>query len=170
MYIKIEKDIDGDKITAEYFESNFNYSSKPQKISDILWGTITTPFYIARRKIKDIYWEVRYGFQRMFKGYDSIDVIETYQQFIDRYTKILTQFKESKMSHPGTLTKEEWDNIIDQMLYHLYYMDENNVDKELSKDVSDNLIPTLRISYEIMEKHKDEFFKLFSEWFYHLWS
>ena len=170
MNIKIEKEIGGDKIMAEYFESNFNYSSsKPKKISDIR-DIITTPFYIAKRKIKDAYWEVRYGFQRMFKGYDSVDIIETYQQFIDRYTKILTQFKESNMGNPGTLTEEEWDNIIDQMLYHLYYMDEDNVNKELSKDVQENLILTTKTSYEIMEKHKDEFFKLFSEWFYHLWS
>ena len=170
MNVKIEKEIGGEKILAEYFESKFNFTSNKQnKLSDII-DTITTPFYIARRKIKNAYWEVRYGFQRMFKGYDSVDIIETYAQFIDRYTKILIQFKESKMGHPAMLTKEEWDNIIDQMLYHLYYMDENNVDKELSKDIPDNLIPTLHTSCEIMEKHKDEFFKLWSEWFYHLWS
>ena len=155
---------------AEYFESKFNFpSGKQSKLSNII-DVITTPFYIARRKIKDIYWEVRYGFQRMFKGYDSVDIIETYSQFIDRYTKILTQFKESKMSYPAMLTEEEWNDIIDKMLHHLYFMDENNVNKELEKDVPENLIPTIKTSYEIMEKHKDEFFKLWSEWFYHLWS
>ena len=74
------------------------------------------------------------------------------------------------MGHPGFMTEKEWDSILDKMIYHLYYMDECNIDNEIMKQVPDNWIPTLRCTNEIMEKHKGEFFKLFSEYFYHLYS
>lgn len=170
IYHKKEVEIAGKKITAKYFESRFNYSpTKRNKFSD-LWFNITLPFYRLKRKIRDIYWEIRYGFQRMFKGYDYVDTFETYAKFIDRYYKILKDYRENLHSHPGTMNEHQWNAIIDKMLLHLYYMDENHVDEELCKDAPDNWIVTLDTSYSIMEHHKNEFFKLFSEHFYDLWD
>ena len=56
------------------------------------------------------------------------------------------------------------------MILHLYWMDENNVIKELEKDVPENWSLSLKTTQEIMDKHKNEFFKLFSEYFYCLWD
>ena len=122
------------------------------------------------RRAKHICWEIQYGFQRMFKGYDSVDAFDTGNKFVKRYTKILTQYKNTHYGYPSYMTEEEWDNIIDEMLYHLRYMDEEIVDKELTKDVPDGWIPTVITTGRIMEKHKDEFFALFSKYFYQLWD
>jgi enoyl-[acyl-carrier-protein] reductase (NADH) len=65
---------------------------------------------------------------------------------------------------------EEWDNVIDEMLYHLHYMDEENVIKELEKDVPDEWNASHIVVHEIMNKHKEEFFILFSKYFYDLWD
>lgn len=135
-----------------------------------LWDKITIPFFRARGWLREVYWKVRYGFQRMFKGYDSEDTFETFAKFIERYTKILTEYRKYHVGYVGTMTNEEWEAIVDEMLYHLHYMDERNVEEELERDVPKDWSPSQRNIYEIMEKHKDEFFKLFSEYFYNLWD
>lgn len=156
---------------AEYFIFDYNWwPPKSTKWYCKLWNTITTPYYKARWKIKEAYWEVRYGFERMFKGYDSVDTFETFAKFIDRYTKILTDLRKCHYGYPGTITEEEWDNVLDEMIYHLYYMDEEHVTAELEKDVPDNWTVSGKTVSNIMDKHKNEFFKLFSEYFYHLWD
>ena len=157
-----------DTIEAEYFIFERNLGLNEPKWT--LWDKITIPFYRVKRWIRDIYWQVRYGFQRMFKGYDSVDTFETFAKFIERYTKILTEYRKNHVGYVGTMTNEEWEAIIDEMLYHLHYMDENNVDKELSRDVPDNWNASLKTINNIINKHKDEFFKLFSEYFYNLWD
>lgn len=124
----------------------------------------------AKRKIKHYYFRIRYGFERMFKGYDSEDIFEMYAGFVERYTKIFTRYKKTHCGYPDMMTEEEWENIIDEMLYHLHYMDENNVDNELQKGVPDDWIPTTQTTDIIMGKHKDEFFTLFSKYFYNLWD
>jgi hypothetical protein len=60
------------------------------------------------------------------------------------------------------MTEEEWDAVIDEMLYHLKYMDEKTVTEELEKDVPDNWFASHKTVYDILEKHKDAFFELFS--------
>lgn len=135
-----------------------------------LWDVITTPYYKAKWKVKEVYWNCRYGFERMFKGYDSVDTFETFAKFIERYTKILTEYRKTHIGYVGTMTEEEWDGIIDEMLYHLKYMDEETVTEELEKDVPDDWTASAITVYEVMDKHKDAFFKLFSEYFYNLWD
>lgn len=157
---------------AEYFTFDHFDWWKPKKMKwfEKAWDVITTPYYKAKWHIREIYWEVRYGFERMFKGYDSVDTFETFAKFIERYTKILTDYRKHHVGYVGTMTNEEWETIIDEMLYHLYYMDEEHVTEELEKDVPDNWSASNKTTYEILEKHKNEFFKLFSEYFYNLWD
>ena len=157
-----------DTIEAEYF--TFDRGLGLNEPDWTMWDKITLPFYRAKRWIKDTYWEVRYGFQRMFKGYDSVDTFETFAKFTERYNKILTDYRNHHWGYPGTMTVEEWDAIVDEMIYHLHYMDEENVIEELEKDVPNDWNASGKTVSEIMDKHKDEFFKLFSEYFYHLWD
>lgn len=165
-----------DTIEAEYLTFVHSDWWKPDeaktfndKLEDF-WDVITTPFWRVKRWIKDAYWEVRCGFQRMFKGYDSVDTFETFAKFIERYTKILTEYRKYHVGYVATMTNEEWEAIVDEMLYHLHYMDEQNVEEELERDVPKDWNPSQRNIDEIMERHKDEFFKLFSEYFYNLWD
>lgn len=160
--------IDGEEIQAEYFE--FKYENDSFNNSINLWDRITLPFYRIKNKLKDVYWKVRYGFQRMFKGYDYIDIFDTHSKFVERYSKILTELRKDICGHPVNLTEEEWDNIIGDMIRHLYYMDEWNVIEELTKDTPKSWVVSGKTIDEIMEKHKNKFFKLFSEYFYNLWN
>lgn len=161
-----EAQVGKDTIEAKYFKSSFNFT--PIKWST--WDKITIPFYRAGRIIRDTYWNIRYGFQRMFKGYDSVDIFDTFAKFIERYTKILTELKKCRCSYPCDMTEEEWDNIIDEMLYHLHYMDEENIIEELEKSIPEGWIPSWETTGKIMDEHKEKFFELFSKYFYNLWD
>lgn len=159
--------IAGETITAEYFENEFSLRSPKNRTSD-LWYIITLPFFRLKIKVIAFYWDIRYGIQRMFKGYDNVDTFSLCYKFMDRYYKILTEYKKNMRGYPGRITEEEWKDIIDKMIFHLYYMDDDRIDEELMKDVPDSWIPTWKTTGEIMEYHKTEFFKLFSEYFYDL--
>lgn len=155
-----------DKVEAEYLE--FEHTDLGIDLN--LWDKITLPFYRAKYKVKDAYWKIRYGFQRMFKGYDNVDTFDTFSRFVDRYKNIIKELRDNHYGYPATITNEDWDNILDTMLYHLHYMDENNVIDELEKDVPDNWSVSLKTVNEVMDKHKNGFFALFSEYFYNLWD
>lgn len=161
-----------DVIEAEYyiFDHSSFWEPKEMKWFEKIWDVITTPYYKAKWWLKETYWEVRYGFERMFKGYDSVDTFETFAKFIERYTKILTEYRKTHIGYVWDMSEEEWDNIIDEMLYHLHYMDEETVAAELEKDVPDNWNVSAKTVSDILDKHKDEFFKLFSKYFYNLWD
>lgn len=161
---------------VEYIVLEYSDWWKPREIKTFkdrlekIWDVITTPYYKAKWKVKEVYWNCRYGFERMFKGYDSVDTFETFAKFIERYTKILTEYRKTHIGYVGTMTNEEWEAIIDEMLYHLYYMDEWHVIDELEKGVPDNWSVSAKLVSEVLDKHKDAFFKLFSEYFYNLWD
>ena len=161
-----------DTIEAEYFSFDNSdwWGSKKKNWLEKTWDAITIPYYRVKWKIKEAYWEVRYGFERMFKGYDSVDTFETFAKFVERYGKILKELRNCHYGHPCELTEEKWNEILDEMIYHLYYMDEWHIIDELEKDVPDNWSAGMQTIYEIMDKHKNEFFKLFSEYFYNLWD
>lgn len=154
-------------------ESDWWKSDKPKTFKDKLekiWDTITIPYYVGLRCCKRLYWNIYYGFERMFKGYDSVDVFEVYANFIDRYSKILKRLRDNHMGYPCDMTEEEWESVLDMMVYHLHYMQEDNVIKDLEKGVPKDWYPSQKNIDVIMEKHKDEFFKLFSKYFYSLWD
>lgn len=161
---------------VEYFtfdHSNWFAKKEIKTFKDILekiWDVITTPYYIVKRKTRDVYWEIRYGFQRMFKGYDAVDTFETFYKFTKRYSEILKDYRKHHIGYCGEMTAEEWDAIIDEMIYHLHYMDEKTVTEELEKDVPDDWSVNTIDVYTVMDMHKDAFFELFSKYFYHLWD
>lgn len=163
-----------DTIEAEYFTYEFSdfWTPKKMNVFEKVWDVITTPYYEVKWWIREAYWEVYYGFQRMFKGYDEVDTFETFAKFIERYTKILTEYRKTHFGVPMEFenSEEEWDKVIDEMLYHLHYMDEETVTDELEKDVPDNWSASMKTVSEVMNKHKDAFFELFSKYFYNLWD
>lgn len=162
-------EIADEMITAEYFEMTNEADDNNGNFLTRLYYALPSLSYI-RRKIKDIYYEVKYGFQRMFRGYDDGNLFSIYNRFVYRYSKIIPEFKKNQHGHPWNMTEQQWEDILDQMSLHLYYMDRDNVDKELMKSVPKNWFPTCKTSGEIMKKHKDAFFELFVKYFYDLWD
>lgn len=114
------------------------------------------------------------------KGYDEYANWETFDWFIDTMREILLNYRTNSEGMPILLdnypvgsgdTEEEqkiikqnedlWYNTLDKMIELLNLMDENN-------PVYDNC--DWKKTHESMEKAKDEFFKLFSKYFYNLWD
>lgn len=146
------------------------WQDNPLRPKWTFWDKITIPFYRGRQIISDTYYRIRRGFQRIFKGYDDYDVFELFSGFISRYNKILTDYRKTHYGYPADLTEEKWDAIIDEMLHHLKFMDETYVEDSLCEGMPEHWLPDNMVVYEIMKRHKDEFFKLFSKYFYNLWD
>ena len=157
---------------AEYYISSHSewFAPKEMNCLEKTWDAIESLYYAVKRNVSRVYWNCRYGFQRMFKGYDSVDTFSTFDKFVERYTNILKELRNRHYGYPLDLTEEKWDDILDEMIYHLHYMDEETVIKELEKDVPDDWYASSKTVWEVMDKHKNEFFKLFSEYFYNLWD
>lgn len=90
-------------------------------------------------------------------GYDEYATWMTFSWFIDTMKSILISYRKNHCGYPIDLENEEWNNIIDKMISLLDDMDEDN--PKYNKG-----------DFEEMYKSKDEFFKLFSKYFYNLWD
>ena len=112
---------------------------------------------------------IKFGFQRMFRGFDNSDCWAFKWNFIERNYKLIKHFKNNCVNYPCTMTEEEWDNILDRMLHCLYMMDEDKVITYLKIDMPEDWEPATNSVYEIMERYKNEFFDLMKEHFYDLW-
>lgn len=107
-------------------------------------------------------------------GYDEYATWETFDWFIDTMRDILTYYRNHHDGYPvapnfNELLQDEievqYDNDLDKMISLLNDMDENNPKydtKEYWKDYGKH--------YEEMDAAKDEFFRLFSKYFYNLWD
>lgn len=167
---RITKDVnvDGQVMEVEYL--NFDVGDNPFGIHWTLWDKITIPFYRFRGHCRELRHIIKWAFQRMFRGYDDTETWELYYNFITRYKKILTRYRKKHCGYPGDLTEEEWDAIIDRMIHYLDMMDEQYVKKILCKDMPEDYVPSCATIHEINNRYKDEFFQMFSEWFYNLWD
>ena len=90
-------------------------------------------------------------------GYDEYATWMTFSWFIDTMKPILISYRKNHCGYPIDLENEEWNNVIDKMISLLDDMDEDN--PKYNKG-----------NFEEMYKAKDDFFKLFSEYFYNLWD
>ena len=154
-------------------EKDFYTSEEMKEIftgKESFWDSVKYFPWRLGFKIKNLYYQVKYGFQRMFRGYDDTEVFNADLTFIDRYLKILKDFRKNHYGYPLSITNEQWDDILDEMIKHLSLMTEDNVKTELKKGMPDSFKPDYKTVSEIMDRHKDEFFKLFSKWFYNLWD
>lgn len=154
-------------------EKDFYTSEEMKEIftgKESFWDSVKYFPWRLGFKIKNLYYQVKYGFQRMFRGYDDTEVFNTDLTFIDRYLKILKDFSKNHHGYPPSITNEQWDDILDEMIKHLSLMTEDNVETELKKGMPDSFEPDYKTVSGIMNRHKEEFFKLFSKWFYNLWD
>lgn len=117
----------------------------------------------------DIYKKVKFGFQRMFRGYSNQDLYAFHYNWVERHYKMLKDFKKHSPKYPTNITEEEWDTILDEMIYHLEMMDEEKVTETLQRGMPKDWMPACNLVWEIMERNRKAFFVLFSEHFYDMW-
>lgn len=103
-------------------------------------------------------------------GYDEYATWETFNWFITTMREILTSYRNNHHGYPvapnfDVILQEEcnneYDADLDKMIALLDDMDEDNPKYE-----EENLTKI----YDEMDKAKNEFFELFSKYFYNLWD
>ena len=79
-------------------------------------------------KIKSAYWAIIYFFQRLYKGYDYVDVFNCGPSLVSIIYPRLRAFRDMKGSgHPGGCSSlEQWEQYLDQMVLacELWILDE----------------------------------------------
>lgn len=144
-----------------------------------------------RHRLSELKWEIKYAWQRAWRGWDSRDVFNMDGNFIERYKEILKRYRKVHMGlfnvpaeyeddfNKIHFTEEETNLIIDMMIFHLEMMNEDYVEKLLyEKNIYDDdydmhkdfsLEKTKRIS-SIVNQNKKAFMKLFNLFFWQLWD
>ena len=120
------------------------------------------------RNLKDIPIFIKRIFFVLKHGYSPVANWETFQWFIDVMREILVNYRDNRMGTPDIIDSgteneniEAYNAILDRMIDLLDKMDELN-------PIYNNMSWEKR--YEEMADAKNEFFKLFSEYFYTLWD
>lgn len=125
------------------------------------------------RWLHELWWQIRYAWQRAWRGYDSRDLFELDNQFLNRMKAILSQFKENNAclfvdpDTQKTLSEEETDQILNQMLYYLINSDENvwiTQGLDFKKDYD-----TIKNIEKIAYSNRQAFLAMFVKYFDQLW-
>jgi hypothetical protein len=99
-------------------------------------------------------------------GYDEYATWETFDWFIDTMKPVLASYSKNHHGYPCDFENSgEWYKITDHMVELLDLMDECNPKYETKEYAND-------YDRQRTEMHaaKDEFFQLFSKYFYNLWD
>lgn len=113
-------------------------------------------------RIKNFFFDLKMKHQRAKKGYCDRDVWNVCTFIEETLLNILIEFRTTHMSYPMECkTVEEWDKIIDRMIFLLGEMDEDKCSFK-----TDHLED--KIYYQ--RQCKDEFYELLKKWHWNLWS
>lgn len=148
-------------------------------------------------KIRELKNNLKWKIQRAKQGFSDCDVQDIDHWFLDIMSRMLNQLKETTHSAPllpntdCVTCHEEWERILDRMIFLLNEMDEDRCsyknpyeeeyegyllnrfsNKELEEDV---VLFKMWLGEESNKQNyinlcKREFFDLFSKYFYTLWS
>lgn len=131
-----------------------------------IWGNI--------KELKYLPHAIKYRFQRAFRGWADCDTWDMDFWFMEVMKPMLQHLRDTHMGHPGDLTEEAWNVVLDRMIFLLTEMDESTCSQQNAfwKD-TDQKQKALEREIDICkyrEVCKDEFFRLFSKYFYNLWD
>lgn len=134
-------------------------------------------------KIKSLRWELRYAWQRAWRGYDDVEVFDLSYKFVERMTHILKDFKENNIAlfpnsdYQGTnplsdisLNEKETDAVLDEMIYHFENSDINAWPEKTDLDPSreGDMEKITEFENNAME-HEKQALAMFVKWFDCLW-
>lgn len=131
-------------------------------------------------KIKTVYWELRYAWQRAWRGYDFTDVFELGFNFVERMPFLLKDFKKNNIAlFPAlddperfSLTEEETDAVLDELIFYFENCNEDFVYKRLhgiDPYEDEYNYEKWKAAYEEMNRCWKEAMRLFSKWSMCLW-
>ena len=161
-------------------------------------------FFVSSKKekpklryfLRQLRWELKYAWRRVWIGYDDVDFFECFEMFRRRMIRILEDFinhgngllnlpQESehykellKKFSEGYFDEENTELVYQTMIFHLQMMDENYVEKKLygnniyddDYEVDYRSIGDYKRIYSVMRQNKNAFMKLFSLFYFDLWD
>ena len=131
--------------------------------------------------------EIKYFCQRGIRGYSDRDVLGIDEWFLNIIVPMLEQLKETKLGYPSDLTSEQWNDILDRIIFCFKEANEEtcsmvneyetdfmfgifgNLEKE-SKELENNYFKRAEEIENYQLQMKEEAFKLFSKYFHALWN
>jgi hypothetical protein len=143
--------------------------------------------------------EIKWFCQRGIRGYSDYDTWDMDYWFLNTVVPMLKSLRKNKHGYPGNITQEEWDNILDKMIFYFTEANEETCSKQNKyKDSFSNVMwkngkmidksqmnkqeakyyEEIRHKYFNREKELDLYrnkklqqgFVLFNNWFWHLWD
>lgn len=124
-----------------------------------------------KRKLKRIISKLKCYMQRASRGWADCDAWNIDTWFLKVMPQILQHLKDNMYTHPVTITEAEWNSILGTMIFLLSEMDEDTCSqKNDASYTSDNFFDRERELSNYRNHCKDEFFKLFSKYFWDLWD
>lgn len=149
-------------------------------------------------KIKHIFKELKWAFQRAWRGYDSRDIWGLNDRFIDRLIILLKDYKENchclwwcpegydwskicekdKVTECYFFTSEQMEAIIDTLIFYLQMCDEDFVEKQLfgsnvfddGYEVGSRTLDDIRKIQKIRKQNQDAAIKLLGKLMDNLWD
>ena len=132
--------------------------------------------------LRELYWQIRYAWQRAWIGYDSTDVFELGFNFVERMQFLLREFKEYNdalfpnldKNDGSSLTEEETDAVLDEMIFYFENCNKDHVYERLYgisfyDDESEDKFDKYNLTYGEMIRCWNEAMRLFSKWSMCLW-
>lgn len=129
-------------------------------------------------KARVLYWELRYAWQRAWRGYSDEDVFDLCGVFPERMTAILKSFKENNIAllydeeKKRCLNETETDAVLDEIIAAFESCDEEKLFEDAlgyRYDTGDYSIEEMdEIGGRLYENEKNAM-RLLSKWIWRLW-
>ena len=128
-----------------------------------------------KHNLSNLYWEIRYAWQRAWRGYADPDVFDLDSRLAEHLIALLKDYKAhltglwAKPENPDVnpednyYTEEEIKEILNKIIYHLERSQE-------SYWYEQNPEGSLLDYWNAMVPHKDKAFELLAKYYYNLWD
>ena len=116
--------------------------------------------------MNNVKFNLKMKLQRLNKGYCDLDVWNINTFIEEKLVAILKEYKKTSMGHPTGINQEEWDKIIDRMIFLLTEMNEDTCSFKYEED---NLV-NYNKKAKYRNKCKNEFYDLLKKWHWELWD
>lgn len=123
-----------------------------------------------RYKLRELWLQLRYAWQRAWRGYDFTDVFELGYNFTAKMPVLLTEFMKNNVGL-SYLEEEETNAVIKEMIFYFENCDEDHVYQRLHQkhyyedgEYDPEKWEPVRVE---LERCRTEALRLFSKWCFH---
>lgn len=132
-------------------------------------------YYRIKNTISHAWYNFRRRYQRFKRGWAYSDVWDMDAWLMRTVKPMLIHLKNNGISYPMKFKhRSEWETVLEEMIDHLDFMDEDYVIQLLGFGEIDDYKCMTREDwdrvYTIMVENKNRFFELFSKYYFDLWD